>query len=696
MSFANPWLLLGLGAALIPLLVHLFDRRRPRRVPFGALSFVLRSQRRTASRLKLKRLLLYALRTLLLLAVPLALTRPEVARPAAVLQARGLAATAVVLDTSLALRWKDGERLFEEARKEAKAALRELGPEEPATLVPCTRAPAPVGPLAFDRARLLSQVDEVAVGYEAVDLNRCLEVAAHALDEASLPNRRVVVVSAFTLGSLHLEVPPPVTAGPRGEKLKPEIVLRPVGAGKALPNRAVVDARAEAAPQLGPRAWQFTFTVRNFSAEAQKDVELKLLVNGEAVAKGFLDLAPGGTAQKTLAHRFAQGGQVVVTGALSPDALPEDDQRSLVLAVPRELKGLVVNGAPSAQKYKDGAFFLEAALSASGSPVRAVVRDAEAARRETLKAYDVVLLLDVEAPSPEWAKALEDFVEAGGGLFISLGSHVEPDAWNASARRLLPRALRVVKTAVEPGQADAAARAARLQQVSTTHPIFAPFAGRAREGLLSTRFFRYVLLEGEGQGGPSEVLATLDDGAPLFLAARHGKGRVLLYASSVDTSWSDLPIRTGFLPLAQRMAAWLTGTLDEREEVRARVGDTVTLSPEAGQAVASARAPSGLEVPLTALPTGAQVVSGPLPEPGPYAVLDTRGQPVPALAFAATLDPAASDLARHESEAVATWFGEDVVRAAGGSAADRRTPLWTWLLVAGALAFFLEGVVLRT
>jgi hypothetical protein len=308
----------------------------------------------------------------------------------------------------------------------------------------------------------------------------------------------------------------------------------------------------------------------------------------------------------------------------------------------------------------------------------------------------VVLLLDVEAPSAEWARALEDFVEAGGGLFISMGAHVEPEAWNASARRLLPRALRVVKTAVEPGQADAAARAARLQQVSTLHPIFAPFAGRAREGLLSTRFYRYVLLEGDAQGAASEVLATLDDGAPLFLAARHGKGRVLLYGSSVDTAWSDLPIRTGFLPLAQRLTAWLTGTLDEREEVRARVGEAVTLSPEAGQAVAQARSPTGLEVPFTAVPGGAQWVSGPLPEPGPYQVQDGRGQPLPALAFAATLDPAASDLARHEPEAVATWFGEDVVRAAGGSAADRRTPLWTWLLVTAALAFFLEGVVLRT
>ena len=70
MSFAHPIFLWGCLAALIPLLVHLFDRRRPRHVPFGAISFVLKSVKRTASRLKLKRLVLYALRTLILLALP--------------------------------------------------------------------------------------------------------------------------------------------------------------------------------------------------------------------------------------------------------------------------------------------------------------------------------------------------------------------------------------------------------------------------------------------------------------------------------------------------------------------------------------------------------------------------------------------------------------------------------------------------
>src|SRR3954447_25032453 len=100
-------MLLGALAGLIPLAVHLFDRRRPRPHPFAAISFVLRSQKRTASRLKLKRLLLYALRTLILLAIPVALARPEwKKRGTAAQTARGPAATAIVLDASLSMRYR--------------------------------------------------------------------------------------------------------------------------------------------------------------------------------------------------------------------------------------------------------------------------------------------------------------------------------------------------------------------------------------------------------------------------------------------------------------------------------------------------------------------------------------------------------------------------------------------------------------
>lgn len=694
MTFAHPWMLLGTLAALIPLLVHLFDRRRPRPVPFPAIAFVLRSQKRTASRLKLKRLILYALRTLFFLAVPIALARPELVKTANATTAKGVAATVVVVDTSLSMRWRDGAPLFDLARKEAKAALSDLLTEEPATLVPCTRAPAATGPLSFEKARLLNQVDELKAGYEVVDVNRCLEVAARALEESPLPNRRIVLVTTLTQNGLRLEAEPPVTTGPKGEKVKPEIVLRDVARGKDLPNRALLDVHAEPAPQVGPRAWQFTFTVRNFSSEPQKDVELSLKVEGQVVAKGFVDLSPEGTAQKALTYKFPQGGTLFVEGALTADALPEDDVRGVVVTVPKELRALVVNGEPNPLKVKDEAYFTDAALSAPGSPVRAVVRDADAAWREDFTQWDVVMLLNVTPPSPDVGARLEAFVAKGGGLFVSFGDHAEVEATNASLAGVLPRKLRVVKTAVEPASAEASTRAARLTQLEAAHPVLAPFTGKAREGLVSTRFFRYALFESVSAGDVT-VLGTLDDGAPALLAMRKGSGRVLAFASSVDRDWSDFPIRTSFLPFMQRAAAWLTGTLDEREAVRARVGESVTVPLEAEHAAVSVKSPSGEERAVAKQADGLTGVAGPLPEPGRYQVLDALGAPLTQASFAATLDPAASDVTRHSVDAVTTWFGEEVVRLAEGEQTDKKTPVWTWLLLAAALAFVAEGALLR-
>ncbi len=699
MTFAHPFMLFGLLGALIPLLVHLFDRRRPRQVPFAAISFVLKSQRRTASRLRLKRLILYTLRTLLLLAIPLALARPEWAEDQAAVS-RGAAATVIAVDTALLMRWRDGASLFVEAQKQARAAIQELQPEEPAVLLGCGRAMPPPGPLHFDRAKLVSALNELKPSYEAVDLNRCLEQAAQVMTDSPLPNRRIVVISAFPQSGLRLDVPPPVSQGPKSEKIKPEIVLRDVAAGRPLANRAVVDLRAEPAPQVGPRAWQFTSTVRNFSDTEVRDVELALKVDGEVVGKGFVDVAAHGTAQKALTHQFARGGTVLVEAQLAADALTEDDVRGVVLTVPKELKALIVNGEPSTQKFRDEAFFVDAALSSTGSPVRAVLRDADAAWREDFTTYDVVLLLNVTAPPADVAAKVASFVENGGGLFVSMGDHVEPDAWNSVFSSVLPRRLRVVKTAVEPTAADAATRAARLQSVSVGHPVWAPFTGRAREGLLSTRFYRYMLFESEG-GADVDVLGVMDDGAPAFLTARKGRGRVFAFASSVDRDWCDAPIRTAFLPLMQRVAGWLSGTLDEREQLKVKVGEVVTLplepngggpsSPPGAGSAPTLRDADNTDFAVMRSADGATVSAGPLPAPGKYTFSYNAG----AMSFAVSLDPAASDTARSSPEELAAWFGEDVVKTAGVSGPSARTPLWTWLLALAALVFFLEGLLLR-
>ncbi|HLT29122.1 MAG TPA: BatA domain-containing protein [Myxococcaceae bacterium] len=694
MSFANSWALWGCLAALLPILIHLFDRRRARPLPFAAITFVLQSQRRTASRLRLKRILLYTLRTLVFLCVPLALARPSCTpESAAAAQTRGPAATAIVLDTSLSMRTRaDGTPIFEAAIEEARRALADLRPEEPATLVTCGGQEALPGPPDFDRAGMRTRLDGLEeAGYLHADLNRCLDAAARALEESPLPGRRLVVISDFAAHGLRLEAPPPVVSDGEGGHIQPEVVLRPVGSDPAPGNAAVTRVQVAPATQAGPGTFELTATVRNASPEALSDTELSLQIDGHVVAKAFLDVPAGGTVNKALVHRFEQTGVVSGALALSADALPEDDAHPFVLRVPEPVRVLVINGAPAAQRFADELFFLEPALTTQGGPVRATFRDSFAGLSEQLGEVDVVVLANVAAPDAGTVETLRTFVEGGGGLWITMGDQVDPEAYNAAFGSLLPRNLRDVRTAAERGDQDAEARAGRLTQLDREHPLLRPFVGRAAEGLETARFYRYMLFEGGVEG--SRVLAAFQDGAPALVVGRRGEGRVALYASTVDRDWADLALSTAFLPLVQRLSAYLGGDLDTREAPSVQVGERLTLAVPEGQRVGTVEGPMA-DVPVRATEE-ARVEVGPLTVPGLYGVKDGDGQALPALSFSAFLGSEESDLRRVPLEDLQRWFGEEKVTTSGLDTPAREVPVWTWLLVIAALALFGEGLLLR-
>jgi hypothetical protein len=60
------------------------------------------------------------------------------------------------------------------------------------------------------------------------------------------------------------------------------------------------------------------------------------------------------------------------------------------------------------------------------------------------------------------------------------------------------------------------------------------------------------------------VLARFEDGSPALVEARTGKGRVLLFTSSLGPSWNDLPLTPLYLPFIHQMVRY-AGT---REEMR--------------------------------------------------------------------------------------------------------------------------------
>ena len=560
-------------------------------------TLLVRARRQTERRLKLRKLLLFLARTLVLAAVALALARPRAERPeAAAAVAAGPAATVILLDGSGSMGW----RLGGETPLRARPARGARGPHPAgaprsrwrrcsATASP-PRAVAP----SFDRAAARQLLADARPTALHADLTACLAAAAQGLAEGRGQERlgkRIVVVTDLTATAWRLDAPPPQVPGPAGPPVRPEVEVVDVAHGAPLPNLAVTGLTAEPDAAVGPRGYRVTATVLNAGTERAGEVSLTLRAAGDSrpPVRAFLDLPPGGSVRKTFSHAFTAGGPAVLTAALPADPLALDDERSLTLRVPREVRALVVDGAPSPMKLRDEAWFVEAALGSAASPVRPTLIDAEALATADLRAFDVVLLLNVRTVGTRGAD-LEAFVQAGGGLFLSMGDQVDPDAVNRELAGLLPLPLHLVKTAAAPGAGPGAARLARIDEA---HPALAVFTGEAREGLVGARFQRYMLTRPAGRGEPPVVLAAYDDGAPALVEARRGQGRVLLYTSTVDRDWTDWPLRTSFLPAMQRFAGWLSGALDDRRDPPTVVGTPRTLHLGPGRRLAALVEPDG-------------------------------------------------------------------------------------------------------
>jgi hypothetical protein len=78
MNFLNPFALLGLAAAGIPVLLHLLNLRKLRTIEFSTVQFLLELQQTRVRKLKMQQILLLILRTLVVLFAVFALARPTI------------------------------------------------------------------------------------------------------------------------------------------------------------------------------------------------------------------------------------------------------------------------------------------------------------------------------------------------------------------------------------------------------------------------------------------------------------------------------------------------------------------------------------------------------------------------------------------------------------------------------------------
>ena len=567
-GFVHPALVAGVSLASVPLIIHLLNRQRHRPVSWAAMSFVLAAYRKTRRRVQLENLLLLLLRMAAIAALALAVARPFTSTDSSL---GGLTESrrdvAIVLDASASTGFREEiDTVFERITVRAREILAELDGDrgDRAHLVLAGAWPrlSAWGDIK-NSLTVLETIQEPTD--EELDLAAALgEVLEFAREEAASTEESRVEVRVLTdlqRGSFYTRRAVPEDGEEAGDLadvldqlalLGLKVVVEDLGPVAPVPANLSIASLETESPILGPSSpVDLRVTVANHGPDPKAAVRVALEVDGERRPSQVVDVPPRGRAEVVFPLSFENSGPHVARALLEGDRLAADDTRVLVLDVPDPLRVLVVNGSPAAEVERDAAGRLlmvleptgEGRFSAAGSPFlpsEAKPREIESGDVDIAE-YDLVWLVDVDSLSVDLVGRLEEHVGNGASLVISLGGRVLADTFN-------DRFFRPDGTGLSPAEllrpVAVASRRENYHRVSAfdeTHPALTLFAEERWKALLTEapfyQFYATRPLEG------SRVLASFDDpaGSPLLVEREYDRGRVILWTSTIDESWTALP-----------------------------------------------------------------------------------------------------------------------------------------------------------
>ncbi len=692
MNFLAPLMLIGTLGIAVPVVLHLIGRRRARRVRFAAIDFLFGSDRKVRRRLRLRELLLLAARILACLAVPLALAKPYTACQArGPLVPRGPQAAILIIDNAFGSNYTvDGETLLARSLERARRILQQLGPEAEVAVLVTAEGAEPPTELSRDHLRLRDRIRAIEASARPGDLTAALRRAGLLLAGSSQPTRTVYVLGAPSATSLRSgDSPWPAGAAPQVYQVDP-------ANGQALDNMAVTGVTVEPDQESGARGIRVTADVANFGSGQVRERPVALRIGNRVVARGLVTVEPGQSTRKRFTAALPPGTRAAeLIVELLPDRLTIDDRRYALAERRAELRVLLVNGDPRTVRYEDELFYLAAALrpgdrSDSGAVLTAVTGDELAEQR--LDEIDVIVLANVSALSRETVGRLRQWVEAGGGLLLTAGDNIDVKEYEERMGPLLPQNLSGSVDLVHGARGgERSGRALRLAKLELDHPIFSVFPADS-PGLREAGFSRIVLLGPTTDVTSRRVLARYDNGTAALVQAEVGKGRLLLYTSTIDRDWNDLPIHPGFVPFVQQAVRYLAQMSSQGRPRELLVGHQLLLEVGADTVRLDVDRPGGHRSVFEGegLAERRQIRFAATYQPGFYQVTDVKEGEGDRAArgdsdFAVNLDPRGSDLRR--ADLAELMRAPQQAHAARSDSHERRVELWH--AVAAALLLFL-------
>ncbi|MGD0896669.1 MAG: BatA domain-containing protein [Thermoguttaceae bacterium] len=551
-QFVHPLLLWGLPVVAAPVVIHLINLLRHRRVEWAAMEFLLISQRKHRTWIVLKQLLLLLLRMLAVAAVVLIVAGPLLRNQWGNLLGTQRIHHIVLVDDSFSMsdHWGDTSA-FGQAKavvgRIAAAAARQKEPQS-LTLLRFSRAGQFGRRLRADFTnepvdtdfpdRLAEKLKTMDVSETAAEPASALEAVGQLIGDDEGERRLVYLISDFRARQWDK----PAELKDRLARLsddRAEIhLIDCVDASHA--NLAIASLKPEEGILAAGVRWRMEVAVRNFGPAPARNVPLRLAEDGrERTPATIAEIPAGGVTKENFYVSFADPGEHRIAAHLEADAVAADNSRYAVVDLPAEMPVLLVDGDPGGRD----ANYLGWALLPGGS-VRTGIRPRIETPRflasHPLDEFHAILLANFDRLDRSAVEALERYVKAGGGAAFFLGEQTRSDFIN----RELYRDGKGVFPVPLGSSADLLVdRLEKTPDVQGEDHFLFRYLGQYRNenlGAVSVQRYFTVAKDWKPQAqNPVRTVLHLRGGPPLMVERSFEKGRVLAFLSTAAPVWNN-------------------------------------------------------------------------------------------------------------------------------------------------------------
>ncbi len=562
MTFLNPFVLFGLAAAAIPILIHLFNIRKLNTIEFSTLKFLKELQKNKMRKIKVRQWLLLALRTLLILLIVLAFSRPALKGNFGSLSTRAKSTIVILLDNSASMELNNEHGKFlTQAQTQALKIVSLVQNNDDVFFIRLSDLPnATTEEPTHDTKKIESLIRETEISFNYRTIEDGLHLSSRLLSQSKNFNKEVYVITdgqatTFSSGKERLHF--------QESLFEPNVKIFYSSLSKRQINNVAIE-RITVPPSLFQTGKPFVLNVeiKNYGTSSIVNHLVGITVGNNRVMQKSISLDGGerGTLEFTVTP--SHSGFITGFAELEDDLFESDNRFFFSVNIPRQIQLTIISKEEKYSRY------ISAALSVSGSSNNSspiIITKYFPAQLTTtiLSKNDILILSGINDFPISQHAIIQQYVTNGGNIifFPSADTNI------ASYNYLRPLGMEEMQLSRS---------STTFEKIDYQFPIF---QGMFEQGLQQKKIVIEtpqisIALNARNETNLRSIIS-LSNGKNFLWMRELGRGRILGFSVPAIAEWSDFPLKGIFVPLLYQSVLYLSTPVSGNEQLQYVVGEKI-------------------------------------------------------------------------------------------------------------------------